>query len=94
MHGYPTNKADVLPFSMFLLKKFNVFLFDFRSFGESQGKYTTAGFEEVKDLNAAINYLKNRDDTKNIGALGFSLGGSVALMNKNDKLDAIVVDNK
>jgi len=93
MHGYPTNKADVLPFSRFLLKKFNVFLFDFRSFGESQGKYTTAGFEEVKDLDAAINYLSNRKDTNKIGALGFSLGGAVALMSKNERLDAIVVDS-
>jgi len=93
MHGYPTNKADVLPFSMFLLKKFNVFLFDFRSFGESQGSYTTAGFREVKDLDAAINYLKDRKDAKNIGALGFSLGGAVALINKNDDLNAIVVDS-
>ncbi|MEK6876218.1 MAG: alpha/beta hydrolase, partial [Nanoarchaeota archaeon] len=46
MHGYPTNKADVLPFSMFLLKKFNVLLFDFRSFGESEGSYTTVGYKE------------------------------------------------
>jgi len=93
MHGYPTNKADVLPFSMFLLKKYNVLLFDFRSFGESQGSYTTAGYKEVKDLDAAIIYLNNRADTKNIGVLGFSLGGAVALMNKNHIVKAIVVDS-
>jgi len=93
MHGYPTNKADVLPFSMFLLKKFNVFLFDFRSFGESEGSYTTAGFKEVNDLDAAVKYLKSRKDVKNIGALGFSLGGSVAIMNKNNDIKAIVSDS-
>jgi len=93
MHGYPTNKADVLPFSMFLLKKFNVFLFDFRSFGESQGSYTTAGYKEVNDLDGAVKYLKNRKDVKNIGALGFSLGGSVAIMNKNNDIKAIVADS-
>ena len=93
MHGYPTNKADVLPFSMFLLKNYNVFLFDFRSFGESKGRYTTAGYKEVKDLDAAVNYLGNRKDVKNVGTLGFSLGGAVALMNKNDKIKAIVVDS-
>jgi|TARA_Y100000310_G_C20702755_1_gene831541 fermentation-respiration switch protein FrsA (DUF1100 family) len=93
MHGYPTNKADVLPFSMFLLKKFNVFLFDFRSFGESQGSYTTAGFKEINDLDGAVKYLRSRKDVKNIGALGFSLGGAVALMNKNDNVKAIVVDS-
>ena len=93
MHGYPTNKADVLPFSMFLLKNYNVFLFDFRSFGESKGRYTTAGYKEVKDLDAAVNYLGNRKDVKNVGTLGFSLGGAVALMNKNDKIKAIFVDS-
>ncbi|MBU90295.1 hypothetical protein CMO94_02035 [Candidatus Woesearchaeota archaeon] len=93
MHGYPTNKADVLPFSMFLLKKFNVFLFDFRSFGESEGSYTTVGFKEVNDLDGAVNYLENRKDVKNIGALGFSLGGSVAIMNKNNDIKAIVSDS-
>lgn len=93
MHGYPTNKADVLPFSMFLLKKFNVFLFDFRSFGESEGSHTTAGYKEVNDLDGAVEYLKGRKDVKNIGALGFSLGGSVAIMSKNDDIKAIVTDS-
>lgn len=93
MHGYPTNKADVLPFSMFLLKKYNVFLFDFRSFGESEGKYTTAGYKEVKDLDAAADYLSKRNDSKKIGVLGFSLGGAVALMSKNDEIKAVVADS-
>jgi len=93
MHGYPTNKADVLPFSMFLLKKFSVLLFDFRSFGESEGSYTTAGYKEVKDLQAAVEYLKSRKDVKNIGALGFSLGASVAIMAKNNNIKAVVADS-
>ena len=93
MHGYPTNKADVLPFSMFLLKKFNVLLFDFRSFGESEGSYTTAGYKEAKDLDAAVEYLKSRKDARNIGALGFSLGGSVAIMSKNEGIKAVVADS-
>ncbi len=93
MHGYPTNKADVLPFSMFLLEKFNVFLFDFRGFGESGGKYTTAGYKEIKDFDAAADYLKGRRDSKNIGALGFSLGASVAIMGKNANIKAIVADS-
>ncbi|MEK6948615.1 MAG: alpha/beta fold hydrolase [Nanoarchaeota archaeon] len=93
MHGYPTNKADVLPLSLFLLNDYNVFLFDFRSFGESEGSYTTAGYKEVKDLDAAVNYLKSRKDSKNIGAFGFSLGASVAIMGNNNGITAIVADS-
>lgn len=93
MHGYPTNKADVLPFSIFLLNGFDVFLFDFRGFGESEGSYTTVGYKETRDLDAAVKYLKGRNDAKNIGALGFSLGASVAIMGKNEEIKAIVADS-
>src|SRR3989344_2485924 len=93
MHGYPANKADLLPVALFLNKKYNVFLFDFRSFGQSEGKYTTAGFKEVKDLEGAIGFLKEEKKIKNIGAFGFSLGGAVALMSKNNEIKAIVADS-
>jgi len=91
MHGYPTRKSDVLPFSLFLLKKFNVFVFDFRSFGDSEGSYTTVGFREVRDLDAAVRYLSKTE--KNIGVLGFSMGGAVAIMDHNSKVKAIVSDS-
>ena len=93
MHGYPTNKANVLPLSLFLLEEYNVFLFDFRSFGESEGSYTTAGYKEVLDLDAAVDYLKSRKDSKHIGAFGFSLGASVAIMGNNKEIKAIVADS-
>ncbi len=93
MHGYPTNKADVLPLSLFLLEEYNALLFDFRGFGESEGSYTTAGYKEVLDLDAAVDYLKSRKDSKNIGAFGFSLGASVAIMGNNKGIKAIVADS-
>ncbi len=93
MHGYPANKADLLPVSLFLNKKYNVFLFDFRSFGQSEGKYTTAGFKEVKDLEGAIKFLKEEKKIKNIGTFGFSLGGAVAIISKSEDIKAIVADS-
>lgn len=93
MHGYPANKADLLPVALFLNKKFNVLLFDFRSFGQSEGSYTTAGFKEVKDLEGAIKFLKEEKKIKNIGTFGFSLGGAVALMGKSKDVKSIVADS-
>lgn len=93
MHGYPANKADLLPVALFLNKKYNVFLFDFRSFGQSEGSYTTAGFKEVRDLEGAIKFLKEKKKIKNIGTFGFSLGGAVALMGKSKEINAIVADS-
>ena len=89
-HGYPFDKGNVLVFAEFLHEKYNLFYFDFRYFGESQGRFTSIGLHETKDLQAAIDYLKSKDQ-KNIGAIGFSLGASVTLMNEN--LNARVADS-
>lgn len=97
MHGYPANKADVLNWSLFLQEKFNVLLFDFRYFGSSEGEYTTVGWDEKKDLKAAINYLSAREDVdvEKIGVMGFSMGGAVGIMqgSEDSRIKAIVADS-
>lgn len=79
LHGYPADKGNILPALSFLREKYNLFLFDFRYFGESQGSYSTAGAKEVEDLKAAIRYLKSRNIDE-VGVWGLSMGGAVALM--------------
>ncbi|MBI2542441.1 alpha/beta fold hydrolase [Candidatus Woesearchaeota archaeon] len=93
MHGYPADKANLLEIAEFLAKDFNVFLFDFRSFGNSEGRYTTAGYLEKKDLLGAIKYLEKEKNMAEIGLYGFSLGGAVALMAKHDNVKAVVTDS-
>lgn len=79
LHGYPAEKGDILPALSFLSENYNLFLFDFRYLGQSEGRYTYAGAKETEDLRAAIEYLKSRG-IKEIGIWGFSMGGAVALM--------------
>jgi len=93
MHGYPADKANLLGIAEFLAKDFNVFLFDFRSFGQSEGSYTTAGFLEKNDLLGAIKYLEKEKSITKIGLYGFSLGGAVALMTNHENVKAIVTDS-
>ena len=93
MHGYPADKANLLGIAEFLAKDFNVFLFDFRSFGQSEGKYTTVGYLEKNDLVGAINYLEKEKNITKIGLYGFSLGGAVALMTNHKNVKAIVTDS-
>lgn len=93
MHGYPADKANLLGVAEFLSKDFNVFLFDFRSFGKSEGSYTTAGYLERKDLLGAIKYLEKEKKITKIGLYGFSLGGAVALMTSHENVNAIVTDS-
>ena len=78
LHGYPADKGDILPSLKFLNTTYNLFLFDFRYLGASDGKYSTAGAKETEDLLAAIRYLKTRGITE-VGVWGFSMGGAVAL---------------
>jgi len=83
LHGYPADKSDILPRTLFLHNDYNLLLFDFRYLGQSQGKYTTLGIKEVDDLLAAIDYLKSRDISE-VGVWGFSMGAAVALMASPD----------
>lgn len=86
LHGYPADKGDILPALLFLHSDFNLLFFDFRYFGGSQGLYTTAGAKEVRDLLAALQFLKERGFQR-IGVWGFSLGGAVALMTAGESGD-------
>ncbi len=94
LHGYPADKANLLPWSKFLHEEYNLFFLDFRYFGESEGSMTTVGYKEQQDLKAAIDYLNEKDFTK-IGAMGFSLGGAVGILTagKQEGLKAIVSDS-
>ncbi len=97
MHGYPASKSDIVDLGVFLHNEYNLFFFDFRYMGESEGKYTTAGALEVNDLLGAIEYLKKEKpvSSKKIGTWGFSLGGAVGLMalDRSDDIKAVVADS-
>lgn len=94
LHGYPADKGNILPATSFLQEDFNLLLFDFRYLGQSEGRYSTAGIDEVKDLLAAIGFLKNRGVQK-VGVWGFSMGGAVALMGlkKAPEIQAVVSES-
>lgn len=94
LHGYPADKANLLYWAEFLHQDFNLFFLDFRYFGQSHGDLTTIGFHEQKDLEAAIAYLKTHGFEKT-GAMGFSMGGAVAILSasKNTGLKTIVSDS-
>src|SRR3990167_2551615 len=71
MHGYPADKGNILPATLFLHKTYNLLYFDFRHLGESEGYYSTIGKNEVMDLQAAIQYMHKRNINE-VGVYGFS----------------------
>ena len=93
LHGWPADKGNIFPVISFLNQKYNLFLFDFRALGKSEGKYSTVGAREQEDLLAAVEYLKSRDIDQ-IGVWGFSMGAAVALMTapKAPEIQAVVAE--
>jgi len=79
LHGYPAEKADMLPVAAALHPHFTTLLVDMRYFGKSEGRATTLGFRERHDLKRTIDFMTARG-FPSIGVFGFSLGGAVAIM--------------
>ncbi|MFA6098576.1 MAG: alpha/beta fold hydrolase [Patescibacteria group bacterium] len=98
LHGYGRSMEQLLPQASFLNKAgYNIFMFDFRASGGSEGKFITFGQREQADLVGAIDYLKKRRDVDlgRTGLLGFSMGGAVAMMKSGDipEVKAIVINS-
>ncbi len=78
LHGYPAEKADMLPLAAALSPHFATLLVDLRYFGKSGGRMTTLGLRERRDLRRIVDFLAERGFTR-VGVFGFSLGGAVAI---------------
>lgn len=81
VHGNAGNINDHLYFSEFLpAAGFNLFIFDYRGYGESEGKARRRA-DLIADAGAALDAVLARDDVDpvRIGVFGHSLGGAIAL---------------
>lgn len=97
-HGLGASKSDFTDFSAELSRRgYHVLLYDFRGHGESQGRRTSLGYLEQKDLLAAVDYVKQREDVQEdgVGLYGFSLGAAVSIMTaaRHKNVRAVVSDS-
>ncbi|RKG76943.1 alpha/beta fold hydrolase [Corallococcus sp. CA049B] len=87
MHGFAENRTQML-FEAEVLSHagYGVLLFDSRGHGESEGDLVTWGDREREDLRAAVDFLSHRDDVdpSRLGVLGFSMGGTTAMLEALD----------
>ena len=82
MHGWGMNRGDIFRNTCFLHDLgYNLLYFDFRALGESGGSVSSIGYLEVRDLQAAIKFLKETRAyaCDKIGLYGLSMGGMVAI---------------
>jgi len=90
LHGYPAERSDMLSIASRLYPDFTLLLPDARSFGKSEGSYTTLGIKERADTRTAIDFLET-NGYKDIGIFGFSVGGAVGILTaaEDDRIKAV-----
>tara|TARA_Y100000310_G_scaffold68970_2_gene64307 strand:- start:14931 stop:15785 length:855 start_codon:yes stop_codon:yes gene_type:complete len=92
-HGYPFDKGNILQVVTFLYPAYNLLLYDHRYFGESEGKITTVGIRETKDVQAAVQFVQEQYGKKHaISLYGFSLSAAAMLMSET-QVKAIIADS-
>ena len=97
VHGNAGNIASHEFFSSHLPKAgFNVFLFDYRGYGQSDG-WARKRADLIADAHAALDYVLTRDgvDTNRIAVYGQSLGGAIGinLMAARQEIEAGVFES-
>lgn len=94
MHGVRGSRLDMLGRAKFLHKAgYSVLLFDFQAHGESRGEHITFGHLEALDARAAIYFMREAMQHKQVGVIGFSLGGVACVLGESPlEADAIVLE--
>jgi pimeloyl-ACP methyl ester carboxylesterase len=98
IHGVADCKIDGLRFAKLMHdNNFNVFLFDSRRHGDSEGTHCTYGFYEKLDVINIIDYLSARKDIHigKIGLFGTSMGAAIAIQTAaiDNRISAVVSEN-
>lgn len=97
-HGTPGNRVSMVQRAAFLHNDgFNVLLFDFQSYGKSEGVLSTLGMVESEDILAAITYLHGLPATmfSKIGVLGLSMGATAAVLaaSRSEDILALIAES-
>lgn len=81
-HGWGSNKGEVLEQTHRLSRDFNLLYFDFRRCGESEGDILSVGHLELRDFEAAVDFLKEKKPAAagSLGLFGLSMGAMVGLV--------------
>ncbi|MCB9436447.1 MAG: alpha/beta fold hydrolase [Anaerolineales bacterium] len=82
VHGFTGNRGEFLEIAALLNQHgYGGLLFDLRNHGTSADSVTTFGLHEVRDVQAAYDYLTAQPDLdpQRIGIFGVSMGGATAI---------------
>jgi uncharacterized protein len=80
LHGYGGNRTAMIWHARHLVNAgYGVLMYDERASGESTGEYRSYGWEDTRDVKAAIQFLTSHNSDENIGIVGCSTGASIAV---------------
>lgn len=94
--GYRGRRSDVLGMSGHLWKAgYNVLVFEYYGHGTVVGKPVTLGYREMNDFLGAVAYAKQRAPQTRLGAIGYSMGASIAIMAtaRTPEIEVLVADS-
>lgn len=95
MHSDPFNNFSVIMQS-FLNRGYGILMPDQRAHGKSEGKYSSYGVNESKDLLLWTDYLDKKHEIKSVTIYGVSMGATAALYASDkidsEKINAIIAD--
>lgn len=93
-HGHANSRLEDI-YELFASHGYGVLAWDFRAHGDSEGDFTSLGYYEVLDVEAALNYALSQPDVTNVGGWGGSMGAvtMIRAAAKRPEIKAIVVDS-
>jgi uncharacterized protein len=79
--SYPTRKGKLPQARMLVRHDYGVLLLDARGYDGSQGDPNLFGWDDGKDIDAGVAWLRKQPDVRGarIGGIGFSVGGEMML---------------
>lgn len=95
-HGYFKSLSEPLDVGLALHEAgYNVLALDFRACGRSGGRFTTLGYKETWDVEAAVRFAKERRPRSKVGVLGISMGAAAAIIAaaQTETIAAVVADS-
>jgi uncharacterized protein len=95
VHGWGSNKSEMLDRAAILHDRYNLLLVDLRNHGQSQEAATTQGVREATDLRAMIDWLEENKGPQSIALFGTSMGGATAIAeaDRDERVDALIIES-
>ena len=95
VHGWSTNKSDVIKYAVPFHAAFNVVAFDLRNSGQSSRTVSTFGLRESLDLEAVIDWLERTKHPAHIAVMGCSVGGAASVLAavRDRRIEALILDS-